>query len=163
MRNKMKQRNKGFTLIELLVVIAIIGLLSSIILVAVYNARAKSRDAKRVSDMSRMPIAFELFNSTNKGYPPATGVGLPDYMSPTYIATLPVTTLPADGDCATTNATTGQPGNQYYYVPTGTITTAIINGANVNVYSDYSYYFCIGSKTGDLAAGVHYLTPKGVR
>lgn len=159
----MKQNSKGFTLIELLVVIAIIGLLSSVILVAVYNARAKSRDAKRVGDMSRMVTAFELFNSTNKGYPPATGTGQPDYMSPSFVASLPVTAMPADGDCATTNATTSQPGNTYYYIPSGTTSTAVVNGSTINVYSDYAYYFCIGSKTGDLPAGVHYLSPKGIK
>lgn len=153
------QGTRGFTLIELLVVIAIIGLLASVILVSVYNARAKSRDAKRVGDMTRMVTGFELFSSTYRGYPPATTGGVPDYMVPNYIASLPSAPQPPDGSCAATNPTTGQPGNTYYYIPTGT--TSVVNG--VTVYSDYNYYFCVGSKTGDVAAGVRYLTPKGIK
>ena len=55
-----KKRNKGFTLIELLVVIAIIGLLASIVLVAVQGPRTSARDAKRVADMRGLQTAMEL-------------------------------------------------------------------------------------------------------
>lgn len=54
------KKNKGFTLIELLVVIAVIGLLASIVLVAVGPARKKARDARRQSDVRQVNLAMEM-------------------------------------------------------------------------------------------------------
>lgn len=67
----MKKNNKGFTLIELLVVIAIIGLLSTLAVVALGNAREKARDAKRLSDLKQMQTALELFYTDETDYPDA--------------------------------------------------------------------------------------------
>ena len=97
-----KRHNQGFTLIELLVVIAIIGVLSSVVLASLNSARAKSRDAKRLSDLRQIQNALEL-HFTDKGYYPNTG-GSGSYRSecygsapedvipglvPTYISSLP--------------------------------------------------------------------------
>ena len=63
-------KGKGFTLIELLVVIAIIGLLSTLAVVSLNSARAKARDAKRVSDVKQlsMVIEMEATNTLTGGY-----------------------------------------------------------------------------------------------
>ena len=56
-------RRKGFTLIELLVVIAIIGVLASVVLASLNTARAKARDARRISDFKAMQTALAFYFS----------------------------------------------------------------------------------------------------
>src|SRR3989338_6260996 len=67
---------RGFTLIELLVVIAIIGLLSTLAVVAMSNARQKARDAKRVSDIKQVQSALDLYVTDKNGYPVGDGLVL---------------------------------------------------------------------------------------
>ena len=67
------KHQKGFTLIELLVVISIIGLLASIILVALNGARQKARVAKRAGDLEQISKALELFYNDNQNSYPNPG------------------------------------------------------------------------------------------
>ncbi len=58
---------KGFTLIELLVVVAVIGLLASIVLASLREARQNANDAKRMSDIRNIQkqlscIVLIMFN-----------------------------------------------------------------------------------------------------
>lgn len=69
------QKKRGFTLIELLVVIAIIGLLSSVVLASLNNARAKSRDARRIADLKQLQTALELYNHANNSFPVVGTIG----------------------------------------------------------------------------------------
>ncbi len=62
-------KRRGFTLIELMVVIAIIGILAAIITVSLGSARAKGRDAKRISDIRTIQLALEEYYNDNGTYP----------------------------------------------------------------------------------------------
>jgi len=68
----MKKKNRtmlGFTLIELLVVISIIGILTSITVVSLNDARFKARDAKRKADLAQLRVALALYYDNNLEYP----------------------------------------------------------------------------------------------
>jgi prepilin-type N-terminal cleavage/methylation domain-containing protein len=63
------QSNRGFTLIELLVVIAIIGVLASVVLSSMNQARMKGRDARRHADLKQFQVALEMYRTANRAYP----------------------------------------------------------------------------------------------
>src|SRR5579859_6527095 len=87
-------QKKGFTLIELMVVIAIIGLLAAVISVSLISARAKGRDAKRISDIKSIQLALETYYNDNQHYPcdlytnPGGASCTPSF-SGTYLVTVP--------------------------------------------------------------------------
>jgi prepilin-type N-terminal cleavage/methylation domain-containing protein len=63
----MKNFKKGFTLIELLVVIAIVGLLSSVVLASLQNARLKAADAKIKESLATIRSEAALWEDDNDG------------------------------------------------------------------------------------------------
>lgn len=74
----MQRSNRGFTLIELLIAIAIIGILSSIVLGAVNQARSKGKDAAAKSDLNGIrPQAALYYDEHNGDYgTPGTDCGV---------------------------------------------------------------------------------------
>lgn len=140
-----KINKRGFTLIELLVVIAIIGLLSTLAVVSLNNARQKSRDARRVSDVKQVQTALELYYNDAGGYPNTGDADSGDtisYGGTTYMNSVPTAPTPSDGDCTTAD-------NTYSYTVVGSNTS-------------YNFEYCLGSATGGILPGVHTATPGGI-
>ncbi len=107
-------KKRGFTLIELLVVIAIIGILASIVAMAMGDARIKGRDGARKTQSQELIKALEMYYSDNNSYPadgnadPADGALL-NTIDASFYATSKYINRPPDEDdsrymyCATTN------------------------------------------------------------
>lgn len=87
-------RRRGFTLVEILIVISIIGLLSLVVLASLSEARAKSRDNARVSDLKQIELALALYREANGTYP-ADQDELQSSLVPTFLPRLPAD--PRDG------------------------------------------------------------------
>jgi len=144
----MKSKKTAFTLIELLVVIAIIGILATVSILSLTNARAKSRDAKRAGDMKQVQTALELFFNDKNRYPTAEEWNTGQIFSTstigtsTYMQIIPSAPTPADGSC-------GPGQNSYNYAPIG-------DGNN------YCLDFCVGGVVGQLDSGRLCATPAGI-
>ena len=161
MKIKFWQSRQGFTLIELLVVISIIGILSTLAVVSLNDARAKARDAKRISDIKQVQTALELFLADRNGYPLGNdlvlGAGGGASLSQTggFAATVAGTTYM--GKVPSNPAPNGV---DYKY-------TAYTSAAKTSVCSTvpcawYEISFQLEGQTGGLAAGTHKADPDGV-
>ena len=139
------KKQKGFTLIELLVVIAIIGLLSTLAVVALNNARSKARDARRLADIKQIQTALELYYNDEGGYPDTADVtsgGSIEGSTATYMSIVPTNPSPQnDGSCAVA---------EYVYG---------MDDSNAS----YHLTYCIGATTGSIVGSVnHNATPAGM-
>lgn len=162
----LKNKKKGFTLIELLVVIAIIGLLATLSVVALNNARQKSRDAKRVSDIKQIQTALELYFVDQNGYPSeGTAVNLGespndcldedgivdtcDSGGTTYMGQIPTNPTPA---------LSGTTGTYRYCSATSAAPTTCAASTE-----SYMIQFALEGQTGGLSSGTRTATPNGIQ
>ncbi|OGE81590.1 MAG: hypothetical protein A3H72_03030 [Candidatus Doudnabacteria bacterium RIFCSPLOWO2_02_FULL_48_8] len=153
MNHVTRNKNSGFTLIELLVVVAIIGLLASIVLVGMGNARIKGRDAKRLSDTQAVKSGLDIYYSFGSGYP-ATTEWDNAQNNLTQLACSGQTAFKPPQDPINTS----NPAFDYVYTQGGTAST----GCGGNVYSTYKIQFTTEGATGIGPAGTYYLHPGGI-
>ncbi|MDO8505004.1 MAG: type II secretion system protein [bacterium] len=161
----MKQYKKGFTLIELLVVIAIIGILSTLAVVSLGNARTRARDSKRVADIRNTQTALEIYYTDNIAYPPVT----------TDAACIPATSL--EGCCLDNRAVATGSTVALGWHPACDAADRLItvpndprNNATADEYvysidggNNYRIQFNLESGAGDLTgAGLKCATPAGI-
>jgi uncharacterized protein (TIGR02145 family)/prepilin-type N-terminal cleavage/methylation domain-containing protein len=144
-----KTKIKGFTLIELLVVIAIIGLLVTLSILALTNARVASRDSKRVSDVKQIQLSLEMYFDSENRYPSTAEFqsgAIASFGSTTgtttYMGIIPTAPTPNDGACSGSDNTYA-----YSVSPDG---------------SSYTLDFCLAKKINDLTAGNLIAFPGGI-
>ena len=157
----MKQYKKGFTLIELLVVIAIIGILSTLAVVSLGNARTRARDSKRVADIRNTQTALEIYYTDRNAYPSTTAIN--------GTTCVPATTLEG---CCLDNLSSGAgwgatcvAGTRLITVPndprnqTGTEDNYLYELSGTN----YQIEFHLESGAGDLTGeGLKCASPSGI-
>lgn len=115
----MKQLHKGFTLIELLIVIAILGVLATVVLVAINPPEqlARSRDAGRKSAVTQIGHSVVAYSTANGGeYPAESNTWLTTLQSNGFINNIPQ--VIAYADAAITPCGTNEQ-NQYCYITDG--------------------------------------------
>ena len=81
---------KGFTIVELLVTFVVIAIIFSFVFVEIQPARAKTRDARRISDLNTLKASLQLYYMDKGVYP----------ISPTSTGWCSLETFPGVEDCA---------------------------------------------------------------
>ncbi|MDP1709392.1 MAG: type II secretion system protein [Candidatus Komeilibacteria bacterium] len=157
-----KKYQQGFTLIELLVVISIIGILSTLAVVSLNDARTKARDAKRISDVKQVQTALELFLTDRNGYPAGNDLtlgngagatlsrdaGFAEAISgTTFMGTVPANPTP----------------NGIAYKYTAYTTSAKTSVCAATPCSWYEIVFELEGQTGGISAGVRRADPNGLK
>lgn len=148
----MKNNKSGFTLIELLVVIAIIGLLSTLSILALNTARARARDAKRISDVKQIQTALEMYYNDTSDYPSTTSVTPGASIASgngVFLRQVPAPPLPTDGGA---NCGSNVTAYTYAYSPATT-------GGNAS----YQIHYCLGATVNAIVGQQQQTaTPAGI-
>ncbi len=133
---------RGFSLTEILVTGALFGLLIVITTLLLSMERARTRDAERLTDMTRLSSGFALLYAEKASYADAA-VGCPKVGGNASACTLTDVLPGLDG--------LKDPGRFGYTV------------SQVPDRDNFGIRFRLERRHGDLAAGAHTLTKNGIR
>ena len=132
----------GFNLLQIIILTFICIVLGSVVLLAYSNAKATSRDGKRVSDIQQLQLALKYFYQEYGYYPQNSpsyqAVGV-DNAFARFVTSWPNAPTPIDGSC-TVNS------NAYIY-------------EQVSGGESYTIKFCLGDSYGNLKPGTRIVTP----
>ena len=151
----MPKLTTGFTFIELLVVVAIVGILASVVLAAMSDAREKAYKSRTALELNQLFTALALYASNNNGdYPADVPRGLPNgieqYLAGSHWPDAPWPSSVYDWDNWSETQLAGNPKSQVYQI---SVRFCDINGNNCRfpnepwVNSDWdensAVYYCI--------------------
>jgi len=133
-------------------ILLIFSLLSSLAIVALNSARARARDARRISDIKQIQTALELYYLDNNQYPISETYDIEGMCfcsdgfksqcsGTTYMGIIPSSPEPEDGDCSFLD-------NFYYY-------------ERITPY-DYKLQYCLGETVDDIHSGTNIATSMGL-
>jgi len=134
---------KGITLVKLLIIIIVLGAIIGIMFILLNNEKAKTRDAKRLSDISRLQAAFELMYSDTASYEQAAKNGCSQVGMTASQCNLK-NYIPSINQFK-------DPGRYQYLVSK----VPSEDGYEITFYLEKSYY--------NLEAGKHTLSPQGIK
>lgn len=138
------EKNQGFSILEIAVICLVAGAILAAGLSMAISFRQKSRDATRVTDIKAIQGALEMYKRDNGFYPAEMGAGQalvsPDGKK-VYLKKVPTNPKPRkENNC---------PDSDYRYTNTKP--------------QQYSIYFCLAGKSGNVGPGPVSATPQSVK
>lgn len=138
-----KTSQKGISMVAVLVIVILFGAVIGGAFLLLNEEKAKTRDAKRMSDVARLQAAFELLYSASSSYAPAAQSGCDQVGMPVSQCNLKAY-IPTIGQFK-------DPGKYQYIVAT----TPSDEG--------YAVSFTLEKSYDNFSAGQHQLTQDGIK
>ncbi|MBX4187293.1 MAG: hypothetical protein KW802_03510 [Candidatus Doudnabacteria bacterium] len=130
---------KGPINLSVLILVLIILVILAALFFAYVNAQAIAHDRRRLQDVEQIQAALKIYYDEN-GFYPASSNGMPKDIE-TYLSFWPVPPKP-EGNCT-------KEDNQYAYT--------------LRPGNDYWLTFCLAGSVGNLPAGEHQASSKGIQ